>query len=247
MIKDQETCAVKRYRISKSYLREFAEAKACNRIYLFDLGSRELDKKGIYATSLQSEIIESYQDGIGLESQMDKEYYQIITTIRQQRLIWGDQFKLKLLEWCSRHIQTCGEDGKELEDIYMTYMEKLSERKWVILTSPKKHLWITSDNPGFSISKDAVKERQYPFFSSDFLSDIRPDTILYYPLSKEYCLSIQPEEVESSTNHYFDSPIRFIEASEKEVQIVNGLTISTCKEIVASSKKDILEKYQYFL
>jgi len=259
--KKEALSAVSRCGMSKTYLKEFSKIKSGIRVFVcvFD---REQCVDDSFPILVGSEIRMADHPDLCIESQIDKDYSQLIKTVKERKLIWGDEFKLKLLECAflmsskteiafmdehpkdrilmTAYSSVMDELGKEMQDILLIFTEKLSERKWVILTCPNKYSWVTSDNPGFSVSKDAVKEGRYPFFSADFMSEIADDTVLYFPLSKEYCLSIQPEENQSTINSCYDSPIRFKEASEKEVQVVNELTVSTCKEIIVASDRKFL-------
>ena len=121
---------------------------------------------------------------------------------------------------------------------------KLSGKKWSILKRPERLFWLTSDNPGFMININEVeagrKERQ-PAHS---VTEIRPDTVLYYPLSKDYCLRIEPICLDTDQQPD-NSPIKFEPASEGELNFVNELTISTHREMVIASQKKMLKQYKH--
>jgi hypothetical protein len=123
------------------------------------------------------------------------------------------------------------------------YRATLAMKKWTILKSPPGYAWITSDNPGFGINLLDLEPEFGNLTLDANLDDIRTDTLIYYPLSSEYCLRIMPDTIERTEYHHADT-IEFEESSLNEWKLVNGLTFSTKKEVVMGNDKRLLEKLE---
>lgn len=123
------------------------------------------------------------------------------------------------------------------------YRAAMVMKRWTILKSPPGYAWITSDNPGFGINLSDLEPETSGLTPDSTLKDIRTDTLIYYPLSSEYCLRIRPDTIERTENHQTDV-IEFEESSINEWKLVNGLTFSTKKEIVMGKDKRLLEQLE---
>jgi len=123
------------------------------------------------------------------------------------------------------------------------YEKKFLIRKWIILKSPDGYSWLTSDNPGFNLHLEAIKTGSFDQCSDPIWLNMRYDSILYFPLSKKYCLRVQPKE-NDELEDLTSTPIEFKESSEKEVDVVNMLTFSMHHKMVIVSDKKMLKQYQ---
>lgn len=121
----------------------------------------------------------------------------------------------------------------------------LAQKQWKVLKSPPGHAWLASDNPGFGISLDDLYNRPAEMVADGSLTDIRPDTIIYYPISSEYCLRIQPftgDQARRRANRH--AAIEFEQSTIEELEVVNGLTFSTKKEMVVGRDKKSFEQLE---
>jgi len=128
--------------------------------------------------------------------------------------------------------------------IRKVYETKLSLKKWVILKSPPGHSWLTSDNPGFSINlQDPGSNRQKPVPDPMLATgNIRRNTVVYYPLSKDYCLRLQPYDThDTPLDNVKHMPITFEVSTEKELNVVNRLTYSTPYQLVITGDKKAID------
>jgi hypothetical protein len=139
----------------------------------------------------------------------------------------------------------CDTDSNTLRELYSCtrrfFINRLADKKWAILKSPRGYSWLTSDNPGFVIEGDEVDDGQV---ESAFIWDKLQSrhARLYYPLSRNYCLRIQSPDKEAKDN--FDSYIEFEESSEEEWYSVNEKTYMTRREMVIASQRDLLETFR---
>ena len=121
--------------------------------------------------------------------------------------------------------------------VYFFLAGALADKQWSILKSPSHLSWVPCDRPGFVIDPHA--EAKQPIFSTNLLRNLKGIRSFYYPLSKDYCLRLDPAT--NGMDGSIFSPIRVELSSEQEVNAVNELTISVGKELVVSSDKRILE------
>jgi len=123
------------------------------------------------------------------------------------------------------------------------YTARLSRKKWIILKRLSNHYWLTSDNPGFVVNIGELSSGFTEFIPRHSLSDIRADSIMYYPLSKDYCLKLEAI-VEAREDAEADVPIDYIEPTEEELEFVNGVTVSTYKKVLITNQRGTLDQTQ---
>lgn len=121
------------------------------------------------------------------------------------------------------------------------YYRYLAEKKWSILKSPEGQSWITTDNPGFSIDLDLDIITAQAWAPDPYWTKMKEHDIIYFPLTTEYCLRLEPsnniskQELKSQSDEYID----FTLSSEKEIEVVNTLTRSTQPRVVLSEQDGI--------
>ena len=99
--------------------------------------------------------------------------------------------------------------------------------------------WVTSDKPGIVL--DYREEAQQSIFSANLLRHLKGIRSFYYPLSKDYCLRLEPSMTGKDMTF---STIRVEVSSEEEVKEVNTLMGSLGKEMVIASDRQILESFR---
>lgn len=128
--------------------------------------------------------------------------------------------------------------------IHNLFEAKLSLKRWVILKRRPGHFWLTSDNPGFLININDLQGGFTEVVPRHSLLDIRPDSVLYYPLSKDYCLKLEPN-VEARDESREGMPIDYATPSDDEQDFVNGVTVSTYKKVVITNQRTTLQQIQF--
>lgn len=123
------------------------------------------------------------------------------------------------------------------------FEEKLTSKKWRILKRSADLFWLTSDNPGFLIHIGEMKAGKKEAQLVHSLTEIRLDTVLYYPLSKDYCLRIEPNAALDREGDTDDSAIEYEHSSKEEVDFVNMQTIFTHLDVVIAPQRKMLSKY----
>jgi hypothetical protein len=123
--------------------------------------------------------------------------------------------------------------------VYFFLVESLADKQWSILKTPHHMSWVTSDKPGIVIDKR--EEAKQSIFSVNLLRHLKGIRSFYYPLSKDYCLRLEPSTIEKGMAF---STIRVEVSSEEEVKEVNAMMGSLGKEMVIASDKQILESFR---
>lgn len=203
-----------------------------------------------------------------------KLYDNIVWHIQQEKTIWDKSIKEEIVEWLCYskfHSVSLKSSITLISDLIDTnkqsvitnteclhsqkhdnaaeckesYKVLLTQKKWRILKSPPGSAWLTSDNPGFGIHLTELFSKPLEMIADGTLNTIRPDTLIYYPLSSDYCLRIQPNTTDFESNHLSDeSPIEFEQSTQVEFEIVNRLTFSTKNEIIITRDKESLEQLE---
>ncbi|PQJ09607.1 hypothetical protein CJD36_016845 [Flavipsychrobacter stenotrophus] len=104
--------------------------------------------------------------------------------------------------------------------------------------------WLTSDNPGFSINLDGYDNRVEEVIPNPYCTDLGHDTILYFPLTKNYCLEIGPFLKEDDVNlNSFNIPVTFMSAPELEFRFINLWTYLAQQKFVVSCDAEGLKLF----
>jgi hypothetical protein len=112
--------------------------------------------------------------------------------------------------------------------------------RWVILRNPPGHLWNTFEYIGVSVDIGKYKRGQDCIFTEISFQDFNYFAFSYIPLSKNYCLRIEPTKnfqmLASKKNEI--TPIEFEMASINELELVNLLIYSKTEQQICHSKKE---------
>ncbi len=158
----------------------------------------------------------------------------------------GYNFDFDSFELREEHLNVL--TNTDICDWVLNYYDlELSSKRWNILKTPIEKNWLTSDNPGFTVNIDGYSDRIWEIVPNPYCTNLRNDTILYFPLSKEYCLKIQPfYEGEDVKLNLSNTPITFKNVSEDEFNLINSWTyLSQHSFVLACTKNDLL-KYEDF-
>jgi hypothetical protein len=194
-----------------AYLKAFVSPKDNGRFCILD---REGNDQGVMESGSYTILPACDYNRLAQveETPADRVYQHIMTLVERQLPIWGLPFKQLLVEWIFKMKRSIN------LDILGCYGPGLYLRRWIILKSPEKQPWMTSDSPGFLVEEDC-------------------GIVLHYPLSRDFCLRIQPEPRGSGLSASADTPIHFIQFHEQEAKLVNERTVSSSNELVVTSEK----------
>lgn len=167
-------------------------------------------------------------------------YQTILSVLHMEMPIRDRNFKRLVLQWL--FFSKKKEQYETFQDSWGQYEEKWYNRKWTILTRPPGLSWMTSDNPGVMITVNATQMGPGRPLPDDLLEGIAPDTIIYYPFSKAYCLRIQPGEIDYDQWLWMNTAISFEPCSQQEWAVVNRLTVGTNTQVVIVSERKLLQK-----
>lgn len=119
--------------------------------------------------------------------------------------------------------------------LYRRYYQFLKKKSWAVLKSPSGQSWRTTDNPGFSIDVDMMNEVDHDSFVDPYWKCVNERSVIYFPLSNEYCLRLTPEQQQLAHNQC-NSYIGFEYSSEREFQVINKLAIASQPEVLISAE-----------
>jgi hypothetical protein len=117
-------------------------------------------------------------------------------------------------------------------------------KRWTIYRSPKDNHWWTSDNPGYCIDCADLtsSEALQAAIPDPYCRLSGPDAVLFYPLSKKYCLSIQAYDYgEDVRLNATNTKVDFVQADESMVKYINYWTLISQARLVISADKDSLK------
>ncbi len=174
-----------------------------------------------------------------------------------EKTITGLRTKTKLTEAEEKEINTkATRTAKtiQLSAFFDQYQETLKEyfvnfmyKNWLILKSDSSN-FLTSDNPGFSASLSFENYLKginplSPIYNLDRNSNV----IHYFPLSKKYCLCLQPilkridkQEVEELTQ----AKINIENVFSEKVDLINKMTIQTSHKLIIGIDNSYLAKWK---
>lgn len=132
----------------------------------------------------------------------------------------------------------------DYQNILSDYFTNFMSKDWSILKSDSIN-FITSDNPGFSVSLSREKFSKginpvSPIYNLDRENHI----IHYFPLSKRYCLCLLPifRNIEvDSVNELIQSKIEIEVADTNKIHSVNEMTIQTSHKLIIGNEFSDLE------
>jgi hypothetical protein len=255
-------------RPSTTYFRQFTEREHAGQMYVLeyysDLGI-EVCTVGEIANKLAAiEPTETEDDGVSLLQPGNPIHFYYDKLLR---LVFDHEdqidlsFKVGMTSWLlltqidhfdlMADLEAPGHiDGKEGQMpthfpklfegwVYFFLVESLADKQWSILKTPHHLSWVTSDKPGIVIDKQEEAKRS--IFSKNLLRHLKGIRSFYYPLSKDYCLRLEPS---TAAKDIASSTIRVEVSSEEEVKEVNAMMGSLGKEMVIASDKQILESFR---
>ncbi len=159
----------------------------------------------------------------------------------------GYTFKNESIELREEHLKLFFRNDY-FETVLKYYSDSLTFKRWVILISPANYTWITSDNPGFSFNYTNLKPDKTSPKINPLWTDIEYDTLLYFPLTRKYCLLIEPYKKNDDVKlNLSNDKINFKRSNVTETQIINSWTALSANEYILSSELIELAEFETFL
>lgn len=118
--------------------------------------------------------------------------------------------------------------------LYKQYCHFIKKKRWAVLKSPSGHGWHTTDNPGISIDVDMPTASYHHTYADPYWKSVSDKSIIFFPLSHEYCLRLMPENNAALNPHV--SYIGFEKSSEHEFQVINKLAIASEPNVLISAE-----------
>ncbi len=128
-------------------------------------------------------------------------------------------------------------DQKHLEE----FMSGMATKHWIVLKSNDENLFITNDNPGFSVNIDMGKV-DYNSVNVGFATNHAATN--YYPLSPKYCLMISPFWQGTPLDLcYWNIKIRYVKTNDRHIDFINATTYFNMRKYCVGSSTSSLNKY----
>jgi len=130
------------------------------------------------------------------------------------------------------------------EPFYLVLLDKfmtvLFSKRWSILKRPDNNYWLTTDNPGFDVDLSKLSAATLPI-AKPFWNVLNNNTLIYYPLSKDYCLEIKPyNSGEDISLNLTNTPIDF--STDPPFEHINYWTSCTYNKLIISTDRALLER-----
>lgn len=196
---------------------------------------------------------------------LNRYYESLIKRLSKEKPIFDEGFKIELAQWlislkveniylaeaaserklqyfnCTEHSDTV---WKMVNELARMLYEKVGSMDWTILRSQQGHSWLTTDNPGFCIQLDSLTAVTESLLPDAELNYVNEESIVYFPVTKDYCLRIQPNGNKTQIRGDIE-PINFKYSTDVEFKTINEMTMSTKKKLVISGDKKTLEQFTF--
>lgn len=131
-------------------------------------------------------------------------------------------------------------DEEKFESTLYSFTTDIMNKQWTIYRCSAKEFWWTSDNPGYCLDLNAVKSG-VPVLTDPFCRFTGADSLLLYPLSKDYCLAVHAYNAGNPLEfNLLNTPIRFEQADLEFNMLVNLLTLQSRVRLIISSTSESL-------
>ena len=173
---------------------------------------------------------------------IEKENPTVSLDVKEELIKWIFYTKLRSPIW-ENHIKNFTSElffEKSLNE-FITHSMSM---RWTIYKSPNNEYWWTSDNPGccLNLKEYELTEKIIPTPIYEFNG---VDTILFYPLTKKYCLNIHPYLQGEDVNLNITNTDITIECVDSGLlKQINYLTLITQKRLIISTNYDSLKKIE---
>jgi hypothetical protein len=183
---------------------------------------------------LPSDIARNHRERV----KMEKMYKKIIQSVSEEQPIESNEVQTMLSKIMMiakfNNPAFMAQHESSAKHLYKQYCQFMKKKKWAVLKSPSGHGWQTTDNPGISIDVDMMTAGYYDTCADPYWKSVNERSVIYFPLSHEYCLRLTPEQNQSPNHHA--SYIGFEDSSEREFQVINKLAIASQPDVLISAQ-----------
>lgn len=132
-----------------------------------------------------------------------------------------------------------------LDSLIKYYNDSLIAKKWRILKSPENYNWITTDNPGFAVESKDFAAKTSEYIPNPLWTGIGNYTILYFPLTKNFCLEICPyDQSDDVTRNFGNDKLEYIDSKIETTKLINNWSVLTANNIIISCNERELKVYE---
>ncbi|WP_190246284.1 DUF4238 domain-containing protein [Gelidibacter gilvus] len=253
----------KQHIVPETYLKHFSINS--DGIGIFVINSDDKYRKGIQKKNSGDKIfwIPNYSDTDFFDDRkaiekmfgtdIENNYNNIINVIEQEKTTIDFGVKQELLQWIfytklrspiwKNHLENFT-DYDNFKKQVNDFVSSAVSMRWTIYKSPQNKYWWTSDNPGFCHNLKKMEATQ-EILPEPIYNKVGVDSILYYPLSKKYCLNIHPyNKGEDLHLNATNTNIRFEKADLSLFKILNYSTLITQKRLIIATESESLNEVE---
>jgi Protein of unknown function (DUF4238) len=131
-------------------------------------------------------------------------------------------------------------DESKFESALLSFTTDVMNKRWTIHKSNESESWWTSDNPGYCINIADTLDNKH-VLPDPFCKFTGVDSVLFYPLSKKYCLSIHAYEQGTPRElNLSNTPLKFEDADLGLIRLINLLTLQTRVRLIIAAEENAL-------
>lgn len=121
-----------------------------------------------------------------------------------------------------------------------TFVKDVCSKRWTVYKSPKNKYWWTSDNPGYSLNIDKAEAGEL-LVPDPYCELSGAGNVVFYPLSKFYCLSIHAyDSGEDTSLNLFNTDLIYKQASDSLCKMINFYTLISQARLIISANRESL-------
>jgi len=121
------------------------------------------------------------------------------------------------------------------------FADGMEEKHWMILKSNENNMFITNDNPGFSVNMNLGLVDKNTI-NVQFATNNKAAN--YYPLSPKYCLLISPFIPGTlETTNFWNLKIKYVKTNDVHIDFINNTTFTLIRKYCLSNNIRFLNKY----
>lgn len=130
---------------------------------------------------------------------------------------------------------------EQFHSLLTLYIETLNPKHWRILKSTPHFEFWTNDNPGFSPNTSVRSMEEMPFHP---IMVLNAHSIIFYPLSPQYCLEITPFVRGTPLNTCaMNMEIKYEQAPHELIAFINKGIHYTCNKVLISNNREELDHW----
>ena len=167
-------------------------------------------------------------------TKMRSPIWEVFTDENKSKMVTKNRYSQQL------HLENFTDENR-FNGALIKFVEDAVNKRWTVYKNPQGKYWWTSDNPGYCID---LKKFEYDksLIPDQFCNLNGVDAVLFYPLTKKYCLNIHPyDKGEDVTLNAKNTPISFKTAELSWYNSINSFTLITKKRLIISTDIESLK------